>query len=190
MTAPPRLLVLTDRRQLPLGQSLRAVMEQCADAGLSHVVLRELDLDDGARAALAGHLSDCGLSVVAARRGLPGCVGVHLAAAQPVPDRAPGAWGRSCHAAREIGHAAGQGARWATLSPYSWTDSKPGHGPPLPADAYAGHRIPVYALGGVTAANAAGARQAGAHGVAVMGAVMRARDPAAVVAGLLREVAP
>lgn len=46
----------------------------------------------------------------------------------------------------------------------------------------------MLALGGITVANAAAARNAGAHGVAVMGAVMRAPDPAAVVAALLQEV--
>lgn len=132
-----------------------------------------------------------GLSVLAARRPLPGCVGVHVAAAQLAPERATTAvWGRSCHTAPEVGQAAGEGAQWATLSPYSWTESKPGHGPPLPSDAFAHHSIPVYALGGITLDNAAAARQAGAHGVTVMGALMRADDPAAVVAALLREVAP
>jgi thiamine monophosphate synthase len=48
----------------------------------------------------------------------------------------------------------------------------------------------VFALGGITAANAAQARAAGAYGVAVMGAVMRADDPGAVVAALLGEVRP
>ena len=43
MTALPRLLVLTDRSQLPLGRSLVATMAACAEAGLTHVVLRELD---------------------------------------------------------------------------------------------------------------------------------------------------
>jgi thiamine monophosphate synthase len=44
----------------------------------------------------------------------------------------------------------------------------------------------VYALGGITdGERAAACREAGAAGVAVMGAVMRARDPDAVVASLL-----
>ena len=72
------------------------------------------------------------------------------------------------------------------------TASKPGYGPPLPSAEYAAAAdagIPVYALGGLGRDNAAAALGAGAHGVAVMGAVMRAPDPAAVVADLL-EVLP
>ena len=78
---------------------------------------------------------------------------------------------------------------WVTLSPYAASASKPGYRPLLSADAFAGHALPVLALGGITPGNAAEARAAGAHGVAVMGAVMRAPDPAAVVARLREEVA-
>lgn len=96
---------------------------------------------------------------------------------------------RSCHTRAEVEAAARDGMAWATLSPYAASASKPGYGPPLPEDAYAGHALPVLALGGITPANAAAARAAGAHGVAVMGGVMRSSDPAAVVADLLRAVA-
>jgi thiamine-phosphate pyrophosphorylase len=44
------------------------------------------------------------------------------------------------------------------------------------------------ALGGVGAGNARACREAGADAVAVMGAVMRAGDPAAVVRDLLAEL--
>lgn len=75
-----------------------------------------------------------------------------------------------------------------TLSPYAASASKPGDRATLPADAFAGHEVPVLALAGVDAANAADAIAAGAHGVAVMGAVMRADDPAGVVTDLLLAV--
>ncbi|WP_407668097.1 thiamine phosphate synthase [Nocardioides jensenii] len=48
--------------------------------------------------------------------------------------------------------------------------------------------MPVYALGGITSENAAAARTVGARGVAVMGEIMRAVDPAATVARLLEVV--
>lgn len=83
--------------------------------------------------------------------------------------------------------AAAEGAAYAFLSPYAEGGSKPGRDPLAPT-AFAGHPIPVYALGGVTPANAGAARAAGAHGVAVMGAVMAAVDPAQVVRDLLEAV--
>jgi thiamine-phosphate pyrophosphorylase len=44
---------------------------------------------------------------------------------------------------------------------------------------------PVFAVGGLDAQNAAGALAAGAHGVAVIRAVMAARDPGAAARALV-----
>jgi thiamine-phosphate pyrophosphorylase len=52
-----------------------------------------------------------------------------------------------------------------------------------------GSRLGVYALGGIGPAQAAACLAAGASGVAVMGVVMRAEDPSAVVRSLCREMA-
>ncbi len=182
----PRLLVLTDRSQLSPGRCLRVQVALCRDAGLTHVVLRELDLQEPQREQLAADLADLGLTVIAARRDLAAAAGVHLAADQPT---VPGVFGRSCHDRAEVARAAAEGARWATLSPYATSGSKPGHGPLLPPDAFADLPVPTFALGGVSPGNARAARDAGAHGVAVMGAVMRAPDPGAVVGALLEAVA-
>lgn len=183
----PRLVVLTDRSQLRLGRGLVPTLEECRAAGLTHVVLRELDLPEPHRRALAAELGALGLEVIAAHRPLPGCAGVQLAAHQPVADAAGVRHGRSCHAAEEVRRAAAGGAAWATLGPFAPSASKPGR-PPLAHRAYDDLPIPVLALAGIGPANAAAARSAGAHGVAVMGAVMRAAEPADVVAILLREV--
>ncbi|NYJ02714.1 thiamine-phosphate pyrophosphorylase [Nocardioides thalensis] len=186
----PRLLLLTDRSQLRLGRPLVRTLEECAAAGLTHVVVRELDLPDTHRALIAAEAAAVGLTVISAHRPLPGAAGVHLPASA-APTGAGGGGGalvgRSCHSADDVTRAVG--ATYATLSPYAPTRSKPGHGPPLPPSTYAGHAVPVFALGGITAANAADARAAGAHGVAVMGEVMRSPDPAATVAALLEAVA-
>ena len=64
--------------------------------------------------------------------------------------------------------------------------SKPGYGPPLGTEVLADLPVATFALGGVDAASVGACRRAGAAGVAVMGAVMRADDPAAVVRSLLR----
>ncbi|MBM7518864.1 thiamine phosphate synthase [Nocardioides nitrophenolicus] len=182
-----RVVLLTDRGQLPSGRSLCDVISAAADGGLRTVLLREPDLPDGERAALADHARGRGLEVVAAHRAVPGCGGVHLPAGAPVPVVAT-RWGRSCHSRADLERAAADGAWWATLSPYAPTASKPGYGPPLHPSAFAAAPLPVYALGGVTPENAARARDSGAYGVAVMGAVMRAPDPAAVVAALVEAV--
>lgn len=184
-----RLLLVTDRHQVPAGRSLRDVLDVAAGAGLGSVLVRELDLPDDERAKIVDHARSLGLDVIAAHRALPGCAGIHLPAGDPPPGFAA-RWGRSCHSRDEVVTAAADGAWWATLSPYGLSASKPGHGPPLPGGSFERLPLAVYALGGITPANAAAARRAGAYGVAVMGAVMRDPDPAEVVARLLEAVAP
>lgn len=202
----PRLVVLTDRSQLPLGRGLLTTIRECADAGLGAVIVREHDLEPGARSALLAALTAIdGLMVISSRIPDPAAHGLHLAADQARPDiagcavRTPGhrhsggradvcrLESRSCHSRAEVARAADEGAAWATLSPYDVSVSKPGRAP-LPPETWRGHAIPVLALAGIDVHNARSAVEAGAHGVAVMGAVMRAADPASVVTRLLEEV--
>ncbi|GAB4006751.1 thiamine phosphate synthase [Nocardioides ultimimeridianus] len=182
-----RLMLLTDRSQLPLGRGLVRTVAECVEAGLTHVVVRELDEPQPARAALVAALVDVGASVIAARTPLHGAAAVHLPACAQAGGADRGAWGRSCHSADEVAAAEAEGAVYAFLSPYAEGGSKPGRDPLAP-DAFAGHAIPVYALGGIAPTNARAAIDAGAHGVAVMGAVMRAAEPADVVRELLEAV--
>ncbi|GGK13943.1 hypothetical protein GCM10010124_03160 [Pilimelia terevasa] len=108
--------------------------------------------------------------------------------------RAPGAlFGWSWHG----GAPPPDGVDYVTLSPVYATRSKPGHGPALGAAGLAagvrrlGASVPVVALGGVsTAGQVRDCLAAGAHAVAVMGALMRADDPAALAATLVRAAAP
>lgn len=93
-----------------------------------------------------------------------------------------------CHSVAEVQAAAG--SHFVTISPVAPTASKPGYGPPLGVEGVgsavaAAGTMPVFALGGVTPANAAEFLAAGAHGVAVMGPVQRAEDPANVIAEYL-----
>ena len=180
-----RLVVATDRSQLPSDRDLVTTIGACLDAGLSTVILRELDLPRSDRAVLATELSALGARVIAAHEALPTCVGVQLPARAPARN---GVWGRSCHSSADVATAAAEGASWATLSPFAPTASKPGYGPPIERSAYAGHAIPTYALAGVTPTNADRAIRAGAHGVVVMGSVMRSDRPGAVITELLRAI--
>ncbi|UUZ60258.1 thiamine phosphate synthase [Nocardioides sp. B-3] len=180
----PRLVLLTDRSQLSLGRGLIRTVSECVDAGLTAVVVREHDLAPAARAALVRELTVLpGLTVISSRIPDVAVHGLHLAAHQRAPRR--GWWGRSCHSRAAVARAAAEGASWATLSPYAESGSKPGTRTLLGTGDLNDHPIPVLALSGIGAHNAAAAVEAGAHGVAVMAAVMRAADPAAVVAELL-----
>ena len=97
--------------------------------------------------------------------------------------------GRSCHSDQDIAAAETSGADYATLSPIFLTSSKPGYGPALGlerlAAAVAGTSLPLVALGGINAAQATACRDAGAKGIAVMGEIMRANDPARTMRALI-----
>lgn len=187
MAEPPlgRLLVLTDRSAC--ARPLVEVVAAAVEGGARAVVLRERDLLPAARLALADRLREV-LGPARLVLAGPGADAVHLAARDEVPSPRPALVGRSCHDAASL--AAARGCDWVTLSPVWPTASKPGYGPALGVDGLrallAAGAPPAYALGGVDVPDRARAcRAAGAHGVAVMGAVMRADDPAGVVAGLV-----
>ena len=185
------VIVFTDRRQASL--PLAEVIAGAVDGGARLVVLREKDMPSPERAALAARLHAV-LAPVGGRLLLAGPLagpdGQHLAVADPWPATPRGLIGRSCRDAGELAKAGAEGAGYATISPVCTSRSKPGYGPPvgmvrltqLCADA----AVPVYALGGVDDPDrAAACRTTGASGFAVMGAVMRSADPAALVASLI-----
>lgn len=168
-------------------------------------MVREKDLDSAALAELAkeivaiGHRYSATVLVNgdAAAARAAGAAGVHLPQGHSVAAArdalGPGALiGVSAHSRAEAEDAAGAGADYLTLSPVFPTESKPGYGPALGLEAFGrivrALDMPVLALGGVTAKNAAACLAAGAAGVAVMGTVMRANDPRAAVAELCRSL--
>jgi thiamine-phosphate pyrophosphorylase len=192
MRLPDRVLVVTDRVQAK--RPLTAIIEELVQAGARWVWLRERDLPPDARRRLAGDLLDivrpAGARLTiggdAALAKATGADGVHLPAKEPVaPAReclGPGALiGVSAHSLGEVAAAAAAGADYATLSPIFASASKPGYGPPLGLQALtkaAELGLPILALGGVSPENAARCRAAGAAGVAAMGAIIGADDPA------------
>jgi len=121
-----------------------------------------------------------------------GADGAHLPAASlPIAvARAllgPDAWiGRSTHAARDAEAAAADGADYVVLGPIFATPSKEAYGLPLGVTALGAVRgtTPIVAIGGIDLANAAATRAAGAHGVAVIRAILDAADPAAAARAL------
>jgi len=188
----PRLLVLTDRRQA--AGPLVDVVEAAVDAGARAVVLREKDLPDDDRHVLLAQLAPvvhgAGGLLLSAGIHIAGADGVHQASDAGPPPVGAGVSGRSCHDAAEVRAAETDGVDYVTVSPIQATVSKPGYGPVLGVEGLArlagSTTLPVYALGGVAGpAAVAACRAVGAHGVAVMGAIMRARRPGPLVAELL-----
>jgi thiamine-phosphate pyrophosphorylase len=200
------VLVVTDRALArAAGHDPVEVMAAALDGGAREVLLRDRDLPPAERRRLAEELRSATAAVGAALHvagdaalaRAVGADGVHLAAAEPWPEAAAREGlvaGRSCHTPSELAAALAEGADRATYSPVFATASKPGYGPALGLDGLAAgcRAVPglaVLALGGVDPATAGACVEAGAAGVAVMGGIMRAADPAAAVRALLRAVA-
>lgn len=183
----PPLVVVGDSGGCREG-NLLTVLEQAVAGGARAVWLREKAMPPPDRTRLAASLADLlhgvgGVLIASPGPGSEVADGLHLGAADPAEEH--GAMGRSCHSSADLDRAAGEGCEWATLSPVFASISKPGYGPALGVDALAGSPLPVWALGGVHAGNAAGCIDAGASGVAVMGSVIGSPDPAGEVARLL-----
>ncbi|MFC4353222.1 thiamine phosphate synthase [Fodinicurvata halophila] len=199
----PELLVISDRHQAR--HDLEQIAERTFSAGLRNFMLRDKDLANTERRALAERLCELacrhlGRVLINGDWSLAAEVdaaGVHLQHPGDIPlaraalgDAA--VIGVSAHSRKDIVAAAAEGADYATLSPVFATESKPGYGPALELDGLRrmtdGIAPPVLALGGVTAANARDCLSAGATGLAVMGEVMRAEAPEETVRQLLQAI--
>lgn len=200
MTALPRLLLICDR-DAARGRPLVDVTAAVSDAlnGDVLVQLREKQLPDAELRALAAQLRDAlGNDALLAVNNRPQLarelrIGLHLPAASlAVLDR-PALLGRSVHNLQEAQTAIRDAANYAVVGTIFPTSSKPGYaGDGLEhlrtlADALA--PIPAYAIGGISAENAAAAIAAGAHGVAVRSAILGADDPAAAARAIAAAIA-
>lgn len=196
--APP-LLVISDRHQAR--RPLEEIAEAIFAGGCRWFSLREKDLPAAERRTLLSALVALGRrweATVTVHEDvdaavMSGAAGVHLrSAGNPEAARArlpDGLIGASAHSAEEAAALLGSGADYVTLSPVFLSASKPGYGPAIGLDGLAQIIAqvpgPVIALGGVTPASAPLCLSAGASGVAVMGEVMRAANPQAVVKAIL-----
>ncbi len=145
--------------------------ERALAAGLRLLQLRDKSWPRERRLAFARRLVLWNGTAADARAA--GCDGVHwtaaaLAAAQARPEGLLAA--ASCHTAADVARAGALGLDFAVLGTVLATPTHP-QAVPLGWDGFAarvaGARLPVYALGGLTAADADRAMDAGAHGVAL-----------------------
>jgi thiamine-phosphate pyrophosphorylase len=196
----PPLMLVTDRRQAR--RPLKDIVAAALEAGCRWVSLREKDLPQDEQILLARVLMPMAhargallmLHGEAFLAELAGADGVHLpAGSDPAAARALIGAGKllgvSIHSAIEAGAIDSSLVDYTLAGPAFETASKPGYGPEIGRKGLSAItrviRVPVLAIGGINTARVAELVAAGASGVAVMGGVMRAVDPAQEVGALI-----
>lgn len=177
---------VTDRRSLPPNTALLDVIARNLQAGIEWIQIREKDLCARdlfvlAQNALALPNPKGSKILVNTRMDVAlaaGAAGAHLPAGSPPPRvwrglTPPGFLiGVSCHSAEEVRAAEQAGADYVVFgpvfSPRSKTSALPPRGLAGLAEAVSVVPIPVFALGGITSANAQQCLNAGAAGIAAI----------------------
>ncbi len=188
------LYLITDRT-LTRGRDLCAVLERALDGGVKAIQLREKDLDGKELFELADKISvlcqryhaqlfindriDVALVVDAAgvqlgKTSLPiGTARALLGTGKLI--------GYSSHSPDEAKEAERNGADFVLFGPVYFTRSKAPYGLPQGLaplkETVAKVALPVYAIGGVKAANLVETMEAGGRGVALISAIMSAENP-------------
>jgi thiamine-phosphate pyrophosphorylase len=208
--SPPldfNLYLITDRRASG-GRDLVLIVEEALKGGVKAVQLREKDLSSRDLYELAFAMRkltarynaglfindrvDIALAVDAD--------GVQLGVNSLPIHRARKVLGKkrligvSCH--NQVNAVAAQdfGADFITYGPVFHTPSKAAYGPPVGIESLREVaprlRIPVFALGGITSRNACEVIDAGAHGIALISAVIAAENPCEEAKTLLNLISP
>ncbi len=196
------LYLITDRK-LTGGRDLCAILEQALDGGVQAIQLREKDLDGRELFKLAEKISalcqryqaqlfindrvDVALAIDAA--------GVQLGKTSLPIETARALLGEekligfSSHGIEEAMAAQHSGANFLLFGPVFSTPSKASFGAPQGVAALKEvvekSAIPVYAIGGISAANLPAAMNTGIRGVALISAIISAENPTAAASQIL-----
>lgn len=207
MPRPDFNLYLTTDRTVTQGRDLLWVLERALDGGIRTIQLREKDLNGKSLQDLAIKVAalcrrydaelyindriDLALAVDAA--------GVQLSKTSLPIETARALLGReksigvSTHSAEEARSAERSGADFILFGPVFFTPSKALYGAPQGVAALkeivAEVALPVYAIGGINAANLAETMKTGAHGAALISAIMGAADPTSAAKTILNLLA-
>jgi thiamine-phosphate pyrophosphorylase len=196
----PPLLLVTDRRQAR--RPLAEIVAMALAVGGRWVSLREKDLPEDELVPLVRsllplarrHGATLMLHGEAALARLAGADGVHLpAGSDPAAGRArigpQKLLGVSIHTVGEAEAIDPAVVDYALAGPAFETASKPGYGPEIGRkglfEMARAARVPLLAIGGINSLRVGEVIAAGCAGVAVMGGVMRAADPAVEVGALI-----
>ena len=195
-TPLPYLYLITDRHQFQNNELLLETIEELLKAGVKMIQLREKDLSAAALYPLAEGLRSLthrydSLLLINDRIDLALAInadGVHLGNHSlpiKVARKILGSKfliGASTHSATQIELARQQGADFVTYGPIYFTPSKAAYGNPVGIESLqnvcTNASIPVYALGGIKEDNATETLAAGAHGIAMISALLSAPSPA------------
>lgn len=199
------LYLVTDRK-LTHGRDLCAVVEQALDGGVQAIQLREKDLGGKELFELADKISvlcqgynaqlfindriDVALAVGAAGVQL-GKTSLPIATARALLG-ADKLIGFSSHGVDEAIAAQRNGANFLLFGPVYFTPSKAPFGAPQGVAALKELvekvTLPVYAIGGINAANLAATMNTGVRGVALISAIMSAENPTAAATTILAKL--
>ena len=207
MPRPDFDLYLVTDRKLTQGRDLLVVLEEALEGGVKAIQLREKDLDGNALFDLADKLSalckrfnaelyindriDVALAVDAA--------GVQLSKSSiPIETArkllgAKKSIGYSAHSLEEARTAEHNDADFILFGPVYFTPSKASYGAPQGLEPLKviveKVALPVYAIGGIKAANLLEIRDTGARGVALISAIISAAKPKSATQSILTNLA-
>jgi thiamine-phosphate pyrophosphorylase len=207
LSLPFNLYLITDRRGCE-GRDLLAVVEESLKGGVKAVQLREKELSSRELYELSSKMRkltvrygaglfindriDVALAVKAD--------GVHLGD-NSIPIKIARMLageniriGVSCHNRESAIAAQDMGADFITYGPVFFTPSKAAYGPPVGIDSLSEVTpllwIPVFAIGGITSRNTRQVLDAGAHGIALISALISAENPSEEARTLLALLPP